>query len=253
MLQNPVNNEIIYHINWCFPPLHQYLLAFFYTPKSLTWNLKIMVSKRNLLFQWLIFRRTMLNFSGVSQYGQSVVFGYNHCDVYDDPRYVSWWPTVPDEARIWTPSVLEEIFRGKLRPKVLPQNSFHKFSGEYLGPRSFQNFPTGFLLGFANRDEQSWAAWMTIFPELYKWSEQRVATRWGRFAPTRFCWVVGEKNRPIKTLMWHSFFEKYRDFRWVAETGFAMNVPKWRWGWTSPEKELKIMMIKIWYILYSDV
>ena len=35
---------------------------------KLTWNLKMMVSNRNLPFQWFIFRWTMLVFRGVSNY-----------------------------------------------------------------------------------------------------------------------------------------------------------------------------------------
>ena len=42
----------ILHVFWKLTPRHIYLIL----PRNLTWNLKIMVSKRNLLFQGLLFR-----------------------------------------------------------------------------------------------------------------------------------------------------------------------------------------------------
>ena len=47
----------------CWIDLFSYIKKIMYSPENLTWNLKMMVSKRNLLFQGLLFRD--LNFRGV--------------------------------------------------------------------------------------------------------------------------------------------------------------------------------------------
>ena len=63
------------------------------------------------------------------------------------------------------------------------KNCLFRVPGSFSDNNSSLSGKTRLYLGCANRDEHSWAAWITIFPT--KWSEQRVATRWWWFAPCK--------------------------------------------------------------------
>ena len=123
------------------------------------------------------------------------------------------------------------------RPMWLPPRATYQLSvNMMLFRHKVLPFLTFFCVGLC---ELWWAVMSSLddhFPGT-KWSEQRVATRWGWFAPTRFCWVVGEKNRPIKTLKpWcDTVFLK----NIVTSDGLLKLVLRWMylnrgWGWTSP-------------------
>ena len=54
-------------------------------PQSLTWNLKMMVSKRNLLFQGLIFRFHVKLPGCISSYNQKIALTFSEASLRDFP------------------------------------------------------------------------------------------------------------------------------------------------------------------------
>ena len=94
-----------------------------------------------------------------------------------------------------------------------------------------------FFLGCADRDEQSWAACMTIFSILN--DEQRVATRWGWFAPTRFCL--------IEMVAQQAPGQNKNDKKWWLLK--SLRTTENECGIMKPEDGPK----RIWYFMKSDV